>query len=32
MAEKDQIAYEHGGSAERRRSSVAALNMNLDAK
>jgi len=34
MAEKDQICYEHGGNFERRRSSVADINLNknLDAK
>lgn len=34
MAEKDQVTYDAGPDAERRRSSVAALNLdrNLDAK
>lgn len=34
MAEKDAIAYNNGGDAERRHSSVADVNLNrnLDAK
>lgn len=34
MAEKDAIVYDRSGDAERRRSSVADINMNrnLDAK
>ena len=34
MAEKDQVTYDHAGNVERRRSSIADININknLDAK